>query len=253
MNILAPIIAFLTTIFNGIHSFILSAFGMQSNGTSYVLTIFLLTLIIRLLILPLNIKASKSQVKMQEIQPQLNAVKKKYANDPQKMNAESAKIMKENNVSMMGGCLPSLLPMPILFALYYVFRAIDISSVVDPSFLWIPNVFAHDKLYILPVLAFLSSYLPGLLLSKSTPKPEEGGMNMGNMNLSMGLVMAFMSASFSAILVIYWIIGGAIQLVQTYFVNYLPAKKRMEAKREEEEFKSIVNAKKATPKTKKNN
>jgi len=62
-----------------------------------------------------------------------------------------------------------------------------------------------------------------------------------------------MAINFSSILVIYWIIGGSIQLAQTYFLNYLPYKKKKEAKEEEANLKTIQNAKKATPKTKKKN
>lgn len=254
MKFLQPITNFLTIIFEGMHDIILNIFNMEPSGVSYILTIALFTLIIRLLILPLNIKANRSNVRMQEIQPELNAIQKKYANDPQKMQAEYSKCMKENNVSMLGGCLPTLLPLPILFALYYVFMTINVNQVTDTSFLWIPNVFAKDPWFILPVLAFLSTYIPSLLLSKSMPKNEGGQqMNMGTMNLMMAGMMGVMAINFNAILVIYWIIGGVIQLAQTYFLNYLPAKKRLAAKEEEDQLKVATNAKKATPKTKKKN
>jgi YidC/Oxa1 family membrane protein insertase len=226
---------------------------MEPSGVSYILTIAIFTIIIRLLILPLNIKSSRSNARMQEIQPELNAIRKKYANDPQKMQMESSRVMKENNVSMFGGCLPTLLPLPVLFALYYVFYNIDRSLVVDPSFLWIPDVFVKDPYFILPVLAFLSTYLPSLLLTKSMPKNEDSPMNMGSMNIMMAGMMGIMAINFQSILVIYWVIGGVIQLAQTYFINYLPAKKKKEAKEEDEKLKTIQNAKKATPKTKKKN
>lgn len=251
MKLLAPITNFLTIIFEGMHNVILNLFHLEPSGVSYVLTIALFTLIIRLLILPLTIKANKSNARLQEIQPELNAIQKKYANDPQKMQAEYSKCMKENNVSMFGGCLPTLLPLPILFALYYVFINIDKSSVINPSFLWIPDVFEKDKLFILPILAFLSTYLPSLLLTKSMPKNENSPVNMGSMNIMMAGMMGVMAINFTSILVIYWIIGGVIQLVQTYFLNYIPAMKKKKAKEEEEALKGIVNAKKATPKTKK--
>ena len=254
MKFLQPITNFLTVIFEWMHGIILNLFNLEPSGVSYVLTIALFTLIIRLLILPLTIKANKSNARMQEIQPELNAIQKKYANDPQKMQAEYSKCMKENNVSMLGGCLPTLLHLPILFALYYVFMNIDSSAVTNPSFLWISDIFDKDKLFILPVLAFLSTYLPSLLLTKSMPKNENSPqMNMGSMNIMMAGMMGVMAINFKPILVIYWIIGGVIQLVQTYFLNYLPAMKKKAAKEEENKSKGIVNAKKATPKTKKKN
>lgn len=245
---------FLTQLFEGLHENLISVFNMQPSGASYVLTITVFTVIIKLLILPLNIKANKSNAKMQEIQPELNAIKKKYANNPQKMQEESSRIMKENNVSMFGGCLPSLLPLPVLFALYAVFNQISPESVTDPSFLWIPNVFEKDNIYILPILAFLSTYVPSWLLSKSsTPNPE--GPNMGSMNLMMSGMMAFMAINFKSLLVIYWVIGGVIQLIQTYFINYVPFKKKQALKKEEGKYDYNVNSKgkKITPKSTKQN
>ncbi|GAB6168746.1 membrane protein insertase YidC [Clostridium carnis] len=251
MNFLSPITDFLTVIFNGLHNFILEVFNMQPSGVSYVLAILVFTVIIRLLILPLNIKSTRSNARLQEIQPELKAIQKKYANDPQKMQMEYSKCMKENKVSMFGGCLPTLLPLPILFALYYVFMNIDKSAVADPSFLWISNVFNKDTYMILPIMAFLSTYIPSLLLSKSMPQSEDSPMNMKTMNLMMAGMMGIMAINFSSILVIYWIIGGVIQLAQTYFLNYLPAKKREEEKAVIDGQKIIDNVKKATPKTKK--
>lgn len=225
----------MTAIFSALHSFIVSL-GIPENkeGLSYVLAIFIFTLIIRLLILPLNIKSTKSNAKMQEIQPELKKIQAKYANDPQKMQLETSKLMKENNVSMFGGCLPTLLPLPILFALYRVFYSITPTQGADLSFLWINNVFQPSGFnmtgILLAILAALSTYIPSLLLSKSMPTPEEGGMNMSTMNIMMAGMMGFMSINFQPILVMYWIAGGVIQLVQTYFLNYLPAMKKKKAK-----------------------
>ena len=245
---------FLTKLFEGLHANLISVFNMEPSGASYVLTITVFTVIIKLLILPLNIKSNKSNAKMQEVQPELNAIKKKYANNPQKMQEESNRVMKENNVSMFGGCLPSLLPLPILFALYGVFNNISADLVTNPSFLWIPNVFQKDPKYILPVLAFLSTYVPSWLLSKSsTANPD--GPNMGSMNLMMGGMMGFMAINFKSLLVIYWVIGGVIQLIQTYFINYLPYKKKEDAKKAEGKYVYDVDnkGKKTAPKSKKQN
>ena len=142
----SAIVNVMTKMFDALHSLIVSL-GVSENaeGVSYVLAIVLFTAIIRLLILPLNIKATKSNAKMQEIQPEMQKLQKKYANDPQKLQLETSKLMKENNVSMFGGCLPSLLPLPILFALYGVFRNIQATPGADTSFLFIPDIFAYPK------------------------------------------------------------------------------------------------------------
>ena len=107
------------------------------SGLSYVLAVTLLTIIIRGCILPFNIKAAKSNQKMQEIQPEVKKIQEKYKNDPQKAQMEVMNLYKEKDVSMFGGCLPALLPLPILFALYYVFRNIQPTDGADLSFLFI--------------------------------------------------------------------------------------------------------------------
>lgn len=215
------IVNFMRDIFEYFHTVIVNM-GVSDVGLSYVLAIFIFTLVIRVLILPFNIKAAKSTRGMQKIQPQVKKLQEKYKNDPQKMNAEVMKLYKENNVSMVGGCLPTLLPLPILMALYWVFMGIQLPDGQVASFLWIKDVFAPDPYYILPILAALSTYLPSYLMTKSTPQ-QENGMSMGTMNFVMAGMMGFMALRFEAILVLYWIIGNLIQLVQTYFLNYRPA------------------------------
>lgn len=249
------IVDVMTKMFNALHNMII-ALGVpeHAEGISYVLAIVLFTVIIRLLILPLNIKATKSNAKMQEIQPEMQKLQKKYANDPQKLQLETSKLMKENNVSMFGGCLPTLLPLPILFALYGVFRNISATPGADTSFLFIPDIFGIGGIsfvsIILAILSALSTYIPSLLLSKSMPQ-QEGGMNMSTMNIVMSAMMGFMALQFQPILVIYWITGGLIQLIQTYFLNYRPAMMKKKVEEEKMAQAKIQKAKKSTPKTKK--
>ena len=252
----SAIVNAMTAMFNALHNFIVQlGVPKEAEGVSYVLAIILFTVIIRLLILPFNIKATRSNAKMQEIQPEMKKLQAKYANDPQKLQLETSKLMKENNVSMFGGCLPTLLPLPILFALYGVFRTITATPGADTSFLFIPDIFATPNgigvvSIILAILSALSTYIPSLLLSKSMPQ-QEGGMNMGTMNIVMSGMMGFMSLQFQPILVIYWITGGVIQLIQTYFLNYLPAMKKRKIEEEKQAQAKIEKAKKSTPKTKK--
>ncbi len=85
---------------------------------NYGVAIILFTIVVKLLLLPLNIKSQKAMKKQQKIQPVIAELQKKYANDQQKLQQEMMKVYKENNVSMMGGCLPMLLQFPILIGLY---------------------------------------------------------------------------------------------------------------------------------------
>jgi len=224
------IVDFMRGIFEFIHKYILNM-GVSDVGLAYVLAIFAFTVMIRVLILPFNIKAAKSTQGMQKIQPEVKKLQEKYKDDKEKLSAETMKLYKEKNVSMTGGCLPSLLPLPILMALYYVFMGIQDTN--GASFLWIQDLFSPDKYYILPILAALSTYLPSYLMTKSTPA-QPGGMNMGTMNLTMAGMMGFMSLNFKAILVLYWIMGNLIQTIQTYFLNYRPAMREIDSRKEKE-------------------
>lgn len=219
MHLFAPITNFFQMIFDWLYKFVVGLGVTEGSGLAYVLAITILTVVIRACLLPFNIKSAKSNQAMQEIQPEVKKLQEKYKNDPQKANAELMKLYKERNVSMTGGCLPALLPLPILMALYYAFYNMDITG----SFLWIKDLGAPDRTFILPILAALSTYLPSYLMSKATPNSGEGGMNMAPMNIGMSLMMGFMALNFKSILVIYWVLGGLIQLATTYFINYRPA------------------------------
>lgn len=221
MNIFSLIKEFLANMYNLLHDLI-GALGIdQTSGLSYVLAIVLLTVIIKGILLPLNVKSAHSTRKMQELQPEVKAIQAKYKSDPQKAQVEISKLYKDNDASMFGGCLPSLLPLPIIMALFYVFR--DIEAIKGVSFLWIPDLSEADPWHILPVLSAIATYIPSALMAKATPPQAEGGMNMGGMNIGMSIMMGVFAFNFKSILVIYWILSGVIQLGITYFVNYKPA------------------------------
>jgi len=156
MTLFQPITNFFVVVFEWLYNFVVGLGVPADSGLAYVLAITILTVIIRGCLLPFNIKSAKSNRAMQEIQPEVKKLQQKYKNDPQKANAEMMKLYKEKNVSMTGGCLPALLPLPILMALYYAFYNMNISG----SFLWIKDLGAPDKMFILPVLAGLSTFLP---------------------------------------------------------------------------------------------
>ena len=102
---------------------------------------------------------------------------------------------------------------------------------------------APDQLYILPILSAVVTYIPSFLMSKANPKPAEGtGMNMNLMSLFMSVFMGYMALKFKSILVIYWILGGLIQLVTTYFINYRPAKKKRILEEEAQKQKELERA-----------
>lgn len=236
-HFIQPVINVFVTIFDAIHKFIISI-GVTDKGLGYVLAVILLTVIIKTLVLPFSIKSVKSTRRMQEFQPMIKKVQEKYKGDPQKANMEVMKIYKENNISMTGGCLPMLIPLPILMALYWTFTDPSIASQINGvGFLWIPNLNDADPYYILPILSAIFTFVPSYLMTKSNPAGDASGMNMMPMNIGMALMMGFISIRFQALLVIYWIVGGVFQLVQTYFLNVRPLQKQKAAQAMEEDQK----------------
>ena len=206
---------------------LISSLGITDIGVSYVLAVFVLTIIIRALILPLNIKSMKSTAKMQEIQPELKKIQTKYKNSPEKLQQETMKLYKENNVSMTGGCLPMIIQMPILFALYGAFM--KITEVQGQPFLWISDLSQKDPFFILPVLAagltYLSTHFSTKANSAATTQTQ-GGPNMASMNIAMSVMIGVTAINFKSLLVLYWIMGSLIQILQTYLIVVLPNKRK---------------------------
>jgi len=113
----------------------------------YVLILF--SFVVKLLVYPLTKKSYQSTAAMQQLQPEIAALKEKHGNNPQKLNQATMKLYKEKGVNPLGGCLPMLLQMPLLFALFQVFRT-TIELRAEPFIWWIKDLSAPDAVYTLP-------------------------------------------------------------------------------------------------------
>ena len=134
----------------------------------WVLIIFGIT--IRILLWPLNQGAMRNSLKLQRIQPQLQEIQKKYKSNPEKLQSEMSKLYRDHGMSPftpLAGCLPMLIPMPVLFALYFVFQnTIEFRGV---SFLWLPDLSQRDPLFILPAIMGISMYVLSWISMRSGP------------------------------------------------------------------------------------
>lgn len=198
----------LVRFFDLVHGFI--QLITKNPNYSYGLAIIAFTIIIRLLLLPLNIKQTKSQAKMQIIQPEIKKIQDKYKNDPQKSQQEMMKLYKEHGANPMSGCLPLLIQMPILFAMYYAFNQLNLEGI---SFLWLRDLSKPDRFYILPVLSTATTYLSSLMIMPKGDNPQ--AKQTSTMNTGMAIMMGFMSLNFKSALVLYWVINNLIQMTQT--------------------------------------
>ena len=142
----------------------------------YAIAIIILTIVIRLAMLPADIKQKKSSRDMAKIQPQLNELKKRYANDPQMMQKRQQQLYSENHIKPMAGCLPLLITMPIFFAFFGSLRMLateqtltiimqglakGVSSIDIPGFFWVNNLWQPDTGFapILPTGKYLLRFL----------------------------------------------------------------------------------------------
>lgn len=160
---------------------------------SYGLAIIIFTFFIRLLLLPLMVKQYKSMAKMQEIQPQMQELQKRYKNDKEKLNQEMVKLYQENNANPAGGCLPLLVQMPILFALYWVIsQPMKFMMGKDPAIIQelINTVPADHQVMGMPDLSIVNYYgnNPDLLSNVSGMLDKSDLLNMHFLGLNLGLM-----------------------------------------------------------------
>ena len=190
---------------------------------NYGLAIVLMTVIIKIILFPLTKKQIESTRAMMAIQPKMKEIQEKYKYDKVRLNQELAKLYKEQNVNPMAGCLPLLVQMPILFGIYYAIR--DFQYEGPANFLWMENIALPDPLYILPVLSALTTYIQTKqTMPKKNPgdKPQEGimGMMQGQMmTYFMPIFIGYISLSFPAGRVLYWIVMNIMQIAQQAYLN----------------------------------
>jgi YidC/Oxa1 family membrane protein insertase len=210
---------------------------------AFALAIVILTLIIRSALIPLTRKQLQSTRKMQLIQPELKALQQRYRGDPQTLMAEQRRLYKENGVSMYGGCLPLLVQMPFLYALYGAFLNVihhtknplglnetlypfvpHLTTFPQTQFFW-TNLISPDPWHILPIIAAALTFIQ-LRMAMPVRKPRLPGENpdpttqaTATTQYIMPLVTLFIGWTFPSGLALYWCISTAFSAVQQYFIN----------------------------------
>ena len=169
---------------------------MHSFGLNYGIILILFAFLIRIITGPLMKKSFESSQNMQKVQPKLKKLQKTYKNDSQRLNQEMVKLYKEEGVNPLGGCLPMLLQMPLLFSLFLVFRS-TIEFRGAPFFGWISNLAQPDTIFYLPfnipIYGDQVAFLP-ILLGVSMFLTQK--MSMASMDSQQKPMMYIMSAFF---------------------------------------------------------
>jgi YidC/Oxa1 family membrane protein insertase len=185
----------------------------ETLSLSYGLVLILFGLVVRMLLWPLYGKSMKASMAMQAIQPEMKSIQERYKQDPQKLQQEMIKLYKEHKVNPVAGCLPMMLPMPILFALFFVFaNTIEFRGV---PFLWIPDLSRADPLYIIPVLMGASMFLVSKIAQRGMPDNPQAKMMM----YLMPPILTVLFLQFSAGLNVYYAVSNVAGIPQQWLVS----------------------------------
>ena len=216
-------------------------------GQSTVAAIAALTILINLLTLPLTLSQQRSARKMQEFQPQLEKLQKKYAKDKEKLAQEQMKLYKEAGINPMGGCLPLLIQMPIWFGLIGAIRycipstPLEMFNFSHHIYKWLPGVVGLVPLqstflgmdlgqppnpvqwwsYSLPILVLVTSWLQQKLLAPPTTSDDQSQTASMNrqMQTMMPLMFMFFTLQYAVGLSIYFVISSLIRIAQYYLMQ----------------------------------
>ena len=202
--IVRPVVSVALSILNFLHD-------VLNVGYGWVLIIF--GVMMRVLLFPLNQKAMRAQMRNMAVQPLLKEIQTKYKDQPEKLQKEMMKLYKEHGFNPLAGCLPMLVPFPVLITLFFVFR--NTIQLRGESFLWLPNLAAADPLYILPVLLGLSMFLMQFITVRSMPEPNP---QMKMMMWIMPIMMAAIFFRFASGLNLYYATANLATIPQQYLI-----------------------------------
>jgi YidC/Oxa1 family membrane protein insertase len=209
--IVRPFVGVITWVLMFLHNSLNLAYG-------WVLVVF--GVLMRALLWPFNQKAMRAQMKNMAVQPLLKEIQTKYKDNPEKLQKEMMKLYKEHGFNPFAGCLPMLLPWPILFALFFVFQGtIELRGA---SFLWLPDLSAPDPLYVLPLFLGVSMWF---LQWMSMRTMQEANPQMKMMMWMMPIMMVVIFFKLAAGLNLYYSVSNLATIPQQYWV----AKERAKA------------------------
>lgn len=204
---------------------------IQSFATDWGLSIIILTIIVRLILTPLVLKSTKSTARMQVLQPKLMEIQERYVDDPQRQAEEMQKFYAENKFNPLGGCLPLLIQMPILIALFTLLRGLDTyfegqtfsfynilpNLTTTPGAMWSQGFMAALPYLISLVLFALLTIIPTLYQSRNQTGAQASSMR--TMSIVMSLMMLWMGWNLPAGVLLYYDVSTLWQVVQQVFVT----------------------------------
>ncbi|HHX14150.1 MAG TPA: membrane protein insertase YidC [Clostridiales bacterium] len=195
---------------------------------SYGITLIVFTLIVRGCLFPVYASQIKGSMRMKDIQPKMQAIQRKYANDKQQMNVKLMELYKEEKYNPARGCLPLLIQMPIILALFVLLRnptafieTPQMIMAVHEPFLWIPDLSQPDS-WILPIATgvaqfFAFSFTPGMGGQGADVAGTAGMMKM--MKYFFPIMLVWMARAFPSGLAVYWFVGTLFMIAQSLLMS----------------------------------
>jgi len=202
--IVNPFVSIITKILGYLHDTL-------SLGYGWVLILF--GVLMRVVLFPLNHKAMKAQLKNMAVQPLVKEIQTKHKENPEKLQKEMMKLYKEHGFNPVAGCLPMLLPWPILIALFFVFQ--NTIGLRGASFLWLPDLSAPDPLYVLPVFLGISMFLMQWVSMKSL---DQTNPQMKMMMYFMPIMMVFIFFKLASGLNLYYATANIATIPQQIWI-----------------------------------
>lgn len=172
---------------------------------NYGLAIIALTLVIRVILYPFTWKQTESMEKMKALQPKLKELQEKYKDDQQEYQKRVMELYRVSKVNPLGGCLPLLLQLPFIWALFSALRTYSFAA--EP-FLWLQNLSKPDPMYILPALAGITTYIQGIMVSTD---PSQKVMNFIG-----PFFMAWITIGLPSGIGIYFVVTNIFSIFQQY-------------------------------------
>ncbi|HEU5260394.1 MAG TPA: membrane protein insertase YidC [Gemmatimonadales bacterium] len=202
-GVIQPVSILVVNILIWMHDRLTLAYG-------WVLVIF--GILVRVLLWPLNQKAMEASIRMQAVAPLIKDTQERYKSDSERLQREMLKIYKEHNVNPFGGCLPMLLPMPVLFALFFVFaNTIEFRGV---PFLWLPDLSRADPYYVIPVVMGLSMFVLTKVGQIGVPPNPQAKMLL----YFMPIFMTVLFVNFASGLNLYYAVSNIFSIPQQYLI-----------------------------------
>jgi YidC/Oxa1 family membrane protein insertase len=179
---------------------------------NYGIDIIIISILIKIIFLPLTQISFKSMKEMQKVGPEMNRLKEQYKNDKARLQQEIMLLYKRRKINPMSGCLPMLIQIPVFIALYNALQN-GIEMRHAPFFLWITDLAAKDPIYVTPIIMGATMFIQ----QKMTP--TAGDPAQAKMFLLMPVMFTFLFLSFPSGLVLYWLINNVLSIAHQYYLN----------------------------------